>query len=78
MNEFITVDDSKYNLKFNSEGYPDPTAYEAISKAAPVSAEDYERHKKLIGCLLRVCELADFEVIERISVRDKRTGKVWW
>ena len=49
MNEFITVDDSKYNLKFNSEGYPDQTAYEAIAKAAPVSAEDYERHKKLIG-----------------------------
>jgi hypothetical protein len=65
-----------YDLRCNEEHYPDPTAYEAIVRAD--AQLEYERHKKLIGCLLRVCELADFEVIERISVRDKRTGKVWW
>lgn len=67
-----------YDLRLNDEGYPDPTAYEAITRADITTQEEYERHKKLIGCILRICELSDFEVIERISVRDKRTGKVWW
>lgn len=64
------------DLRRNSEHYLDPTAHDAIIKA---DAElEWERHHKLIGALLRICELSDFEVIERIVVRDKRTGKVWW
>ena len=60
-------------LKVNGSGCPDPTAYEAIMRAEV----DAERHRKLIGCLLRICELSDFSLEERIVVRDKRTGKVW-
>lgn len=60
-------------LKKNAEGYNDPTAYKAIKRAD----EDFERYQKLIGCLLRVCELSDFKIEGRITLVDKRTGKVW-
>ena len=36
-----------------------------------------ERHHRLIGCILRICELSGYSVEERIVVKDKRTGKVW-
>lgn len=57
----------------NAEGYPDPTAYKAIKRAD----DDFERYQKVLGCLLRVCELSDFKIDGRITLVDKRTGKVW-
>ena len=59
-------------LKRNASGYIDPTAYTAIK-----NAESIERHKKLLGCIFRICELSDFYVEERLVLRDKRTGKVY-
>ena len=59
--------------KKNAEGYPDPTAYEAIKNAD----EDRERFQKVLGCILRVCEISGFEIDGRITLVDKRTGKVW-
>ncbi len=58
----------------NGSGYIDPTAYEAIKRAE----DEREHYKKTMGCLMRVCELAGFAVEERIILRDKKTGKVWW
>lgn len=59
----------------NAEGYNDPTAGIAITYVE--KDREAERHRKLIGCLLRVCEMAGFRVEERIVVKDLRTGKVW-
>lgn len=56
----------------NSEGYSDPTAYEALSN---IVAE--ERFQKLLKTIFAICELAGFSLEERIVVRDKKTGKVW-
>lgn len=64
-------------LKRNGEGYPDPTAYEAIKNVMTTSDEDYQRYRKTIGCLLRIAELSGFEIESRIVLRDKSTGKVW-
>ena len=61
------------DLKKNNEGYPDPTPYQAIKNIE----YEYERHHKLIGCSLRICELSGFEVRERIVLKDKRSGKIW-
>lgn len=58
----------------NGSGYIDPTAYEAIKRAEA----ERERYQKMIGCLMRVCELAGFVPEEKIILRDKKTGKVWW
>ena len=56
----------------NGSGYYDPTAYEAIKRV-----EDRDRFKKLLGCILRICELAGFSVEGRIVLKDERTGKIW-
>ena len=71
-NYISNKDDNKLTRK-NHEGYDDPTAYEAIKH---LEAE-YERHRKLIGCILRICELSGFKVEEHIVLRDLRTGKIW-
>ena len=65
------LEDSR--LRKNAEGYSDPTAYEAIKKVD----DEYERFQKVLGCILRVCDISDFKVDGRITLVDKRTGKVW-
>ena len=64
------------NLMKNASGYPDPTAYQAIMNCT-AEQEAYERYRKLIGCLLRVCELSGFSVEERFVLKDNQTGKIW-
>ena len=61
------------NLKKNAEGYSDPTAYEAIKRAD----SDYERFRKLMGAIFRICELSGFHIEERIVVKDLRSGRIW-
>lgn len=59
-------------LKRNGEGYPDPTAYEAI-----IRAEADERFHKLLYAIRDICELSGFTIEDRIVIRDKNTGKIW-
>lgn len=61
------------DLRKNSEGYIDPTAYEALKN---VNKED-ERFHKLLHTIFYLCELAEFEVEGRIVFVDKKTGRVW-
>lgn len=63
------------DLKKNSEGYPDPTAYHAIKNVEQDS--DSERFHKLLESIFAICELSDFHIESRIVVKDKRSGKVW-
>ena len=56
----------------NGEGYPDPTAAHALH-----NIEREERFNKLLHTIFCLCELADFEVANRIVLVDKKTGKVW-
>lgn len=74
--KYCPVDeDSK--LKKNGEGYPDPTAYEAVKRAEP-DDHDRKRFLRVIGCILRICELSGFHVEERLVLRDNRTGKIYY
>lgn len=60
---------------YNAEGYPDPTAYEAMK---PVIQEEQQLEKKvhnLVNVLKFIIEWAGFELISRIQIRDKKTGK---
>lgn len=59
----------------NSEGYHDPTAYEALK---PIIKEDAERQKRvntLIFVLKFIIDLADFELLNRIEIKDRKTGR---
>lgn len=63
----------------NKEGYPDPTAGEAIGMLAKEEKrEERERNAavtSLITMLKQIISLAGFELVERIVLRDKETGK---
>lgn len=61
------------DLRKNLEGYPDPTAYEAIKNLD----KDNERFHKLLHTIFDICELAGFHLEGRIVLRDEQTGKVW-
>lgn len=52
------------------------TAYEAI-KNVEKDRKAEERFKKLLTAIFCICELADFHVEGRITVKDKKTGKIW-
>lgn len=61
--------------KYNSEGYPDPTAYYALK---PIIKEENELNKKvhnLVNTLKFIVDWAGFEFIGRIQIRHKQSGK---
>ena len=59
----------------NGSGCWDLTAYEAIKNIE--GDEDYERAKKLIKTLQNMSHLADFEILNRMVLKDKRTGRIY-
>ena len=38
---------------------------------------EYERFRKLLALIFKMCDLAGFEIEGRIAIKDKATGKVW-
>ena len=64
---------SEKDLKHNESGALDLTAYEAIRKADKEAARFY----KLLYTIFNICELSGFNLEGRITVKDKRTGKIW-
>lgn len=56
---------------YNAEGYADPTAYHGIKKA--------ENTKGKAGFLIKILKFivweSGFEVIGRIELRDRKTGR---
>jgi len=60
----------------NYEGYHDPTAsgaFDSIDRSS--SGED--RLRRFIATVKNMAYLADFEITNRIELRDRRTGKVY-
>ena len=64
----------KEDFKKNAEGYSDPTVYEAFKN---MEKKGEERFHKLLDALYSICDLAGFQIEERIVLKDKHTGKVW-
>jgi hypothetical protein len=61
------------DLRKNSEGYSDPTVYEAIKN---IDKED-ERFHKLLHTIFNICELSGFRIEGRIVLINEVTGKVY-
>lgn len=61
----------------NKEGYPDPTAGVAMNEVQ--KEEKRKEHNQavttLIAMLKQIISLAGFELVGRIVLRDKETGK---
>ena len=64
-----------YGIKKNKEGYNDTTAYAAITKVQKDEMDQQRRVSELIGVLKYIIDKSGFELMDRIAIRDKRTGK---
>ena len=59
----------------NKEGYPDPTAGKAIREVQKEERERITAVTSLITMLKQIISLAGFELVGRITLKDKETGK---
>ena len=63
-------------LTRNAEGYKDPTAATAIRRMKPATYEEAQ-FIKLCKIIYNICDMAGFRVEGRITLKNKRSGKVW-
>lgn len=59
----------------NAEGYKDPTAGEALSNIALEEQKRIAIISPLINIIKQTAELVGFEIVGRIVLMDKETGK---
>ena len=64
-----------YGIHRNHEGYADPTAGAAMSKILREENEQKKRVTALICVLKRIIDGAGFELLARIEIKDKKTGR---
>lgn len=63
--------------------YKDPTADKAIGHVARDERREYrldhdrERLNKLLYTIFYICDQAGYDVVSRIDLKDRKTGKVW-
>lgn len=62
---------------YNQDGYPDPTAYEAMAPIQKIQDDSDKRLAQLIKALKVIIELADYDLLARIEVRDRKTGRTY-
>ena len=65
------------NPKKNSEGYSDPTAYEGLRPIIEEENALERRVTQLIKALKYIIGLAGFELVCRIEIKDKKTGRIF-
>lgn len=63
------------NPKYNSEGYADPTAYYGTKEIIREESETEKRAYDLIKVLKFIIRSCDFELIERVKIKDTKTGR---
>lgn len=59
----------------NAEGYNDPTAYNGTKNIIREEDEQQKRVNTLIFVLKYIIRLAGFELLNRIELKDRRTGR---
>ena len=64
-----------YDIRKNAEGYSDPTACAAMSKVLREEKERLRRVSSVIGVIKNIVDLAGFDLITRIELRDRKTGR---
>lgn len=66
---------TEYGLNKNSEGYADPTAHDAISKVVREENERQRRVSAVIGVIKSVVDLAGFDLMNRVVLKDRKSGR---
>lgn len=66
---------AEYGLNKNAEGYNDPTAHNAMTKVMREEQERLRRIGLIVNIVKNVADLAGFDLIGRITLRDRKTGR---
>lgn len=66
---------TEYGLNKNSEGYSDPTACNAVTKVMREEQERLRRVTAVVGILKSAADLAGFDLVNRVVLRDRKTGR---
>lgn len=61
----------------NPEGYPDPTAYAAITSVQREQDEADLRVQSFIRALKTMIDQSGYDLMARIEVRDRTTGRIY-
>lgn len=64
---------AKDYISKNAEGYNDPTVRHLLKK----EEQEEARFHKLLHAIFNLCDLAGFTLEGRITLVDKKTGRVW-
>lgn len=59
----------------NGSGYPDPTAYSAMKRIQNAESEVDNAAHKVVTTIKNILDLSGFELIGRVQIRHKRSGK---
>lgn len=59
----------------NSEGYADPTTFAGLKSIIQEENEQQRRVNSLISVLKYIINAAGFDLIRRIELKDRKTGK---
>lgn len=63
--------------KYNASGCADPTAYNALLPMVQADEELERRTSSLIKAIKINIDLAGYDLVARIEVRDRKTGRVF-
>ncbi len=65
----------EYGCNRNSEGYIDPTAYHGLKSITKAESSEQKRISTLVFVLKYIISLAGFQLLNRIELKDKATGR---
>lgn len=69
-------DENRIPLR-NPEGYMDLTTHDALTNVMRETEEADLRCNRQIKSIKTVIDLADFDLVARIEVKDRRTGRTY-
>lgn len=61
----------------NGEGYFDPTAYYGTKEIVREENEMEKMNRKLIHTFRFIVDLAGFEIVGRVTLRHKKSGRIF-
>lgn len=75
---YIPIKDKDNPIR-NQEGYMDLTRHDAVENITREEREKRERARvtKLVHTVFYICNVAGFDVVDRIVLKDRKTGRVW-
>jgi hypothetical protein len=68
---------NRMNPTKNSEGYADPTAYNGLKDIIKEETEIERLNHKVIQSFRLLVDLAGFEIVGRVTLKHKKSGKVF-